>query len=39
MCFTFKARQGRINRLEGGGLMLVYVGYTGYLAWTIISVA
>lgn len=39
MCFTFKARQGRINRLEGGGLMLVYLGYTGYLAWTIISVA
>ncbi len=39
MCFTYKARLGRINRLEGGCLMAVYVAYTGYLAWTIISVA
>lgn len=39
MALTFKDRLGRINRLEGGGLLLVYLGYTGYLAWTIISVA
>lgn len=39
MAFTFKDRLGRINRLEGSALLLVYVGYTGYLAWTIISVA
>ncbi|WP_022964439.1 calcium/sodium antiporter [Halopseudomonas pelagia] len=37
MGFTFKDRLGRINRLEGSGLLLVYVGYTGYLAWTIVS--
>lgn len=39
MCFTYKARLGRINRLEGSILLLVYVAYTGYLAWTIIVVA
>lgn len=39
MAFTFKDRLGRINRLEGSALLAVYLGYTGYLAWTIISVA
>jgi len=39
MGFTFRERQGRINRVEGGGLLVVYCSYAGYLAWTIISVA
>lgn len=37
MGFTFKERQGRINRVEGAGLLAVYGSYTGYLAWTIMS--
>lgn len=27
---------GRINRIEGGGLLLSYVGYTGYLVYQVI---
>lgn len=30
-------RQGRINRIEGGLLLLCYVGYTGYLIQTIFA--
>lgn len=30
-------RQGRINRLEGGALMLVFVAYTAYLISTIVA--
>jgi len=26
---------GRINRFEGGALLLCYVGYSGYLAWSV----
>lgn len=37
MCYSFRGRQGRINRVEGGALLLAYVSYTGYLAWTIIA--
>jgi hypothetical protein len=38
LALTTKKRAGRINRLEGAGLVAAYLGYTGYLAWTIISV-
>ncbi|WP_178102810.1 calcium/sodium antiporter [Pseudomonas sp. gcc21] len=37
MCIGLNGKQGRINRLEGGALMLAYICYTGYLAFTIIS--
>ncbi len=37
MAMTRKKHEGRINRLEGVGLVTAYAGYTGYLAWTIIS--
>ena len=30
-------KQGRINRLEGGALLAVFVGYTGYLISTVIA--
>ena len=30
-------RQGRINRIEGGALMLVFVAYTAYLISTIVA--
>ena len=30
-------KQGRINRLEGGALLLVFTGYTGYLISTVIA--
>ncbi|SDK94462.1 cation:H+ antiporter [Modicisalibacter muralis] len=29
--------QGRINRLEGGALLLAYLAYTGYLIYTVIQ--
>lgn len=29
--YGFKGRPGRINRLEGGLLLLTYIGYTGWL--------
>ena len=32
ICYGFKGRQGRINRFEGAGLLLVYIGYTAWLA-------
>lgn len=37
MALTTKRRKGRITRLDGIALVTAYVGYTGYLAWTIIS--
>ncbi|OEY70911.1 calcium/sodium antiporter [Rheinheimera salexigens] len=36
MSYGYK-KQGRINRLEGGVLMLVYFGYTGYLVSTVLA--
>ncbi|WP_179959349.1 calcium/sodium antiporter [Marinobacter changyiensis] len=36
MGFGFSGRQGRINRLEGSALMVVYALYTGYLVSTVI---
>lgn len=35
MGYGFK-RQGRINRVEGAVLLLIYLGYSGYLATSII---
>jgi cation:H+ antiporter len=37
MGFGLKGRQGRINRLEGAGLLTVFVAYTGYLASTVLG--
>jgi cation:H+ antiporter len=31
ICFGFRGRPGRINRLEGAGLLAVYLGYTLFL--------
>jgi len=36
MGFGFRGRQGRINRLEGGFLLLCFFAYTGYLASTVL---
>lgn len=30
-------KQGRINRLEGGALLVVFIGYTGYLVSTVMA--
>jgi cation:H+ antiporter len=35
--FGFRGRQGRINRVEGSALMLVFVAYTAYLVSTIVT--
>ena len=37
MCIAWRGRPGRINRLEGAGLLMVFCGYTGLLAWTAVS--
>ncbi len=37
MGIGLRGRQGRINRVEGGILLCVYIAYTGYLAYTIIG--
>ncbi|MCH8499135.1 MAG: calcium/sodium antiporter [Marinobacter sp.] len=37
MGLGWRGRQGRINRLEGGSLLLLYLAYTGYLASTILT--
>lgn len=37
MGFGLRGRQGRINRLEGGALLAVFFGYTGYLVSTVIT--
>lgn len=36
MGMGFRGRKGRINRVEGAFLVAIYVGYTGYLASTVI---
>lgn len=36
MGFGLSGRKGRINRFEGGALVLVYLAYTGYLVSTVI---
>lgn len=36
--YGFRGRQGRINRLEGAALLLVYVGYTAWLISTVLVV-
>jgi len=35
--FGLRSKQGRINRVEGGCLMLVFVAYTAYLISTIVA--
>lgn len=35
MGYGFKGRVGRINRVEGGALLLVFIGYTSYLLYSI----
>ncbi|AFI84397.1 calcium/sodium antiporter [Methylophaga nitratireducenticrescens] len=35
--FGLRGRQGRINRVEGSALMLVFVAYTAYLISTIVT--
>jgi len=36
--YGFRGRQGRINRLEGAALLLVYVGYTAWLISSVVAV-
>lgn len=36
MGMGFRGRKGQINRVEGAFLIVVYLGYTGYLASTVI---
>lgn len=36
MGYGFKGRQGLVNRHEGAILLMVYLGYTGYLVSTVI---
>lgn len=36
--YGFKGRPGRINRLEGAGLLVAYVGYNGYLLYGVLNV-
>ena len=35
--YGFLGRRGRINRIEGGLLVAVFVGYTGYLVTRVVS--
>ena len=37
MCIGWRGRPGRINRLEGAGLLAVFCGYTGLLVWTAMN--
>lgn len=37
--YGFKKRQGRINRIEGTVLLLVYLGYAAWLIHTVVSVS
>lgn len=37
--YGFRGRQGRINRVEGGALLLAYVGYTAWLIGTVLAAA
>jgi len=36
--YGFRGRQGRVNRLEGAALLLVYVGYTAWLISTVLNI-
>lgn len=36
--YGFRGHQGRINRLEGAALLLIYVGYTAWLISTVMVV-
>ena len=36
--YGFRGRQGRVNRLEGAALLLVYIGYTAWLISTVLAV-
>ncbi|WP_339805886.1 calcium/sodium antiporter [uncultured Marinobacter sp.] len=36
MGMGYRGRKGRINRVEGAFLVAIYIGYTGYLASTVI---
>jgi cation:H+ antiporter len=35
--YGFRGRQGRINRFEGAALLMVYVGYTGWLISSVMK--
>ncbi|HDZ55634.1 MAG TPA: calcium/sodium antiporter [Pseudomonas xinjiangensis] len=37
MCIGWRGRQGQVTRVEGSLLMTAYVGYTGYLVYTIMG--
>ena len=39
MCIAWRGRPGRINRLEGAGLLTAFCGYTGLLVWTAMNAA
>lgn len=39
MCWGFRGRQGRVNRVEGSLLLLAYAGYTTYLLSTMTPAA
>ena len=39
LCFGLTGKAGRINRPEGGGLLLVFVAYTAYLISTVFAAA
>ncbi|SDS87918.1 cation:H+ antiporter [Halopseudomonas litoralis] len=39
MCIAWRGRPGRINRLEGAGLLAAFCGYTGLLVWTAMNAA
>ena len=36
--YGFRGRQGRVNRLEGGALLLIYAGYASWLFSTVLTV-
>ncbi|WP_240194632.1 calcium/sodium antiporter [Desulfopila inferna] len=36
--YGFRGRQGRVNRLEGAALLLVYAGYTAWLISTVLHI-
>ena len=39
MCIGWRGRAGRINRVEGAGLLVVFFGYIGLLTWTAMHAA
>lgn len=38
ICYGFRGRPGRINRFEGAFLLTVYISYSAYLAYVMISI-